>query len=185
MLDWLEGCIAKSVPGLHVRGMSISNFVDHHYRHFNALALKRAAEGYKSLLDGGGKMLISMAGAMSTAELGLSLAEMIRQDKVHALSCTGANLEEDVYNLIAHDHYRMVPNYRDLSPEQERALHEQKLCRVTDTLNPEEQAMFVLRDVMLRQWQDAADQGRRLLPYQHLYEVIRAGKLELAYQIDP
>src|ERR1043166_3088586 len=82
----------------------ISQFIDHHYRHFNAAALKAAAEDYNRHLAGGGKMLFTLAGAMSTAELGISLAEMIRNDKVHAISCTGANLEEDIFNLVAHDH---------------------------------------------------------------------------------
>ena len=98
----------------------ISKFIKHHYRHFNAAALVDAAEGYKKHVEGGGKMMITLAGAMSTAELGLSLAEMIRQDKVHLISCTGANLEEDIFNLVAHDHYERVPNYRELSPQEEQ-----------------------------------------------------------------
>ena len=57
-------------------------------------------------------MMVCLAGAMSTAELGLSLAEMIRRDKVHLITCTGANLEEDVFNLVAHDYYERVPHYR-------------------------------------------------------------------------
>ena len=68
-----------------------------------------AAKGYVAHLDNGGKMMITLGGAMSTAELGLSLAEMIRQDKVHLITCTGANLEEDVFNLVAHDYYERVP----------------------------------------------------------------------------
>ncbi|MFM7583641.1 MAG: deoxyhypusine synthase family protein, partial [Caldilinea sp.] len=103
---------------------AIRAFVRHHYRHFNAAALVDAAEGYVSFLAQGGQMLVTLAGAMSTAELGLSLAEMIRQDKVHAISCTGANLEEDLYNLVAHDSYVRVPNYRDLTPKDEQALLE-------------------------------------------------------------
>ena len=91
----------------------------HHFRHFNAAVVFDAAEAYVKHLSSGGKMLITLAGAMSPAELGLSLAEMIRQDKVHAISCTGANLEEDVYQLVAHDHYRRVPDYRHLTPDQE------------------------------------------------------------------
>ena len=89
---------------------SITNFINHHYRHFNAAALKDAAVGYKKHVENKGQMLVTLAGAMSTAELGLSLAEMIRQGKVHAISCTGANLEEDVFNLVAHDHYVRIPN---------------------------------------------------------------------------
>src|SRR6476659_7108924 len=111
----------------------VSQFIQHHYRHFNAAALMDAAKGYEVHLNEGGKMLISLAGAMSTAELGISLAEMIRQDKVHIISCTGANLEEDVMNLVAHDHYKRIPNYRDLTPHQEWKLLEQGLNRVTDT----------------------------------------------------
>ena len=83
----------------------VSRFLRHNYRHFNAAALIDAADGYSAHLANGGKMMVTLAGAMSTAELGISLAEMIRQGKVHAITCTGANLEEDVYNLVAHDHY--------------------------------------------------------------------------------
>ena len=91
----------------------VSQFILHHYRHFNAAALVDAAKGYEKHLEEGGKMMVTIAGAMSTAELGISLAEMIRQDKVSIISCTGANLEEDVMNLVAHSHYKRVPNYRD------------------------------------------------------------------------
>ena len=76
----------------------ISTFVRHHYRHFNAAVVIDAAEGYKAHLAKGGSMFVTLAGAMSTAEMGLSLAEMIRQDKIHGICCTGANLEEDIYN---------------------------------------------------------------------------------------
>src|SRR5213078_655128 len=110
----------------------ITDFVKHHYRHFNAAALIAAAEDYNKHLAGGGKMLVTIAGAMSTAEIGLSLAEMIRQDKVHGISCTGANLEEDVFNLVAHNHYHRIPNYRELTPRDEEALLERQLNRVTD-----------------------------------------------------
>src|SRR6476646_10510275 len=100
----------------------VSDFVRHHFRHFNAAALIDAADGYTALIDGGGRMFMTLAGAMSTAELGLSLAEMIRQGKVHGISCTGANLEEDLFNLVAHDHYARVPHYRQLTPADEKAL---------------------------------------------------------------
>jgi deoxyhypusine synthase len=119
----------------------ISAFMEHHYRHFNSAAMMDAAKAYKTHLEAGNKMFVTLAGAMSTAELGLSLAEMIRQDKVHGISCTGANLEEDIYNLVAHDHYVRIPNYRDLTPEQENDLLKRNLNRVTDTCIPEEEAM--------------------------------------------
>ncbi len=85
--------------------MKIRQFLQKNFKHFNAATVVDAAEGWVNLLNNNGKMLVTLAGAMSTAELGISLAEMIRQNKVHAISCTGANLEEDVYNLVAHDHY--------------------------------------------------------------------------------
>ena len=102
--------------------MSISSFIDHHYRHFNAATLRDAARAYVAHLQKPGKMMITLAGAMSTAELGLSLADMIRGGAVHAITCTGANLEEDIFNLIAHNHYERIPNYRELTPAQETAL---------------------------------------------------------------
>ncbi|HEY7304412.1 MAG TPA: deoxyhypusine synthase family protein [Bryobacteraceae bacterium] len=80
-----------------------------------------AAEGYIEHLAKGGKIFLTLAGAMSTAELGISLAEMIRQDKVHGICCTGANLEEDVFNLVVHSFYERVPNWRDLRPDDEQA----------------------------------------------------------------
>jgi deoxyhypusine synthase len=122
---------------------------------------------------------------MSTAELGLTLAEMIRRGKVHAISCTGANLEEDLFNLVAHDHYVRIPNYRHLTPEQEEALLEQHLNRVTDTCIPEEEAMRRLERIVGEQWRAADRNEERYLPHEFLYEVIRAGALEPYYQIDP
>ena len=116
---------------------AIKAFIKHHYRHFNSAALVDAAEGYVQFVQGGGKMFLAMAGAMSSAELGLSLAEMIRQDKIHGISCTGANLEEDIYNLVAHDYYVRIPNWRDLTPEDEHELLSRHLNRVTDTCIPE------------------------------------------------
>ncbi|MGH8022842.1 MAG: deoxyhypusine synthase family protein, partial [Limisphaerales bacterium] len=114
----------------------VSHFIRRHYRHFNAAALVDAADGYVAHLKGGGRMMVCLAGAMSTAELGLSLAEMIRQDKVHLITCTGANLEEDVFNLVAHDYYQRVPHYRQLSPRDEEKLLNRHLNRVTDTCIP-------------------------------------------------
>jgi len=169
----------------HTDGGPVSRFLHHHFRHFNAAALVDAASGYRAHLDGGGRMLVTLAGAMSTAELGLSLAEMIRRGKVHAISCTGANLEEDVFNLVAHDHYERVPHYRDLTPADEKALLDRHLNRVTDTCIPEEEAMRRLERAVLRVWADAEDTGDRLFPHEALYRLIASGALEEHYQIDP
>ena len=117
--------------------MQITNFLKHHFRHFNAAALIDAADGYNKHLADGGKMMITLAGAMSTAEMGIQLAELIRQDKVQIISCTGANLEEDIFNLVAHDFYERVPHYRDLTAADEHELLKRHMNRVTDTCIPE------------------------------------------------
>ena len=163
----------------------ISQYLEHHYRHFNARETLDAARAWKRHLEGGGKMLLAMAGAMSTAELGRSLAKMIRQEKVHIISCTAANLEEDIYNLVAHDHYKMLPNYRDLSAQQEKELYEQGFNRVTDTCIPEEEAFRVIGRALLPRLQQARQQEKRSFPYEYFYEMIRGGDLKDHYQIDP
>ena len=161
----------------------VSQFIDHHFRHFNAAALKDAAHAYRAHLDAGGKMLVTLAGAMSTGELGLSLAEMIRAGKVHAICCTGANLEEDVFNLVAHDHYERIPNYRDLTPEAEKALLDRHMNRVTDTCIPEMEAMRRIESEVLAEWVAADKAGERRFPHEFLYRVLLKGELET--QIDP
>jgi len=163
----------------------VSNFIEHHYRHFNAASLVDAAKGYEDQLANGHKMMITLAGAMSTAELGLSLAEMIRQDKVHIITCTGANLEEDVFNLVAHDHYKRIPNYRDLSPEEEQELLDNHYNRVTDTCIPEMEAMRRIEEHLHNAWKSADDKGERYFPYEYFYQILLSGELEEKYQIDP
>ncbi len=163
----------------------ISQFILHHYRHFNAATVKDAAVGWEELLDKNGKMFVTLAGAMSTAELGLSLAEMIRQDKVHAISCTGANLEEDIFNLVAHEHYVRIPHWRELSPAEEQKLKDRDLNRVTDTCIPEHEAMRRVEQPLIQVWQEAADKNIRRFPHEFLYEVIRRGLLKDQMQIDP
>ncbi len=171
------GCMNSSSP--------ISDFIRHHYRHFNAATLKDASEAYCAHLNQGGKMLVTLAGAMSTAELGVSLAEMIRQDKVHAICCTGANLEEDVFNLVAHDFYERVPHYRELSAADEQALLERHMNRVTDTCIPEMEAMRRIESVVLEEWIAADKAGERFFPHEFMFKILRGGKLSGSYQIDP
>ena len=165
--------------------MAIKEFIKHHYRHFNAASLVDAAEGYIKLVDAGGKMFLTMGGAMSTAELGLSLAEMIRQGKVHAITCTGANLEEDVFNLVAHDFYERVPNYRDLTPEDEVKLLSRHMNRVTDTCIPEMEAMRRIEKVVLKEWMRADQADEAYFPHQFMYKILLSGVLKDSYQIDP
>jgi deoxyhypusine synthase len=163
----------------------ISSFIKHHYRHFNAAALVDAAEAYKAHLASGGKMFMTIAGAMSTAELGLSLAEMIRRDKVHGICCTGANLEEDVFNLVAHDFYERVPHYRDLTPADEASLLSRHMNRVTDTCIPEMEAMRRIENEVLEEWVKADQANERYFPHQFMYKILLSGRLKGSYQIDP
>jgi deoxyhypusine synthase len=159
--------------------------MERNYLHFNAAAMMDAAKGYETHLDEGGKMMITLAGAMSTAELGISLAEMIRQDKVSIISCTGANLEEDIMNLVAHSHYKRVPNYRDLSPQDEWDLLENHYNRVTDTCIPEEEAFRRLQKHIQKIWMDAEAAGERYFPHEFMYKMLLSGDLEQYYEIDP
>lgn len=163
----------------------VSQFLKTHFRHFNAAALVDAAEGYTKHIDQGGKMFMTLAGAMSTAELGLSLAEMIRQGKVHGISCTGANLEEDVFNLVAHDHYERVPNYRDLTPQDELRLLEKHMNRVTDTCIPEGEAMRRIESFIAARWVAADKAKTPKLPHEFFYDMLLSGELKHLYQIDP
>lgn len=164
---------------------AISQFIKHNFRHFNAAALVDASEAYSAHLDNGGIMMVTLAGAMSTAELGVSLAEMIRQNKVQAISCTGANLEEDIFNLIAHDFYLRVPHYRELTAQDEQQLLDKHMNRVTDTCIPEMEAMRRLEKALLDEWERADQAGERYFPHEFLYRLIRSGALEQYYQIDP
>ncbi len=163
----------------------VSEFLRHHYRHFNAATLIDAADAYKQLLADGGKMMITLAGAMSTAELGISLAEMIRRDKVQIICCTGANLEEDIFNLVAHTHYRRIPHYRELSAQQEEELLNQHLNRVTDTCIPEEEAMRRVERAVREEWIAADNAGERYFPHEFMYRLIRSGVLKEHFEIDP
>lgn len=171
--------------------MSITGFLEEHFRHFNAASLVDAARGYAQVLDAGQPMMVTLAGAMSTAELGRSLAHMIRAGKVGAITCTGANLEEDLFNLVAHDHYVRVAHYRDLSPQQEQALLDKHLNRVTDTCIPEEEAFRRIERVLIPLWQQAARvdssgaPSHRLFPHEFLYEILNTGALDAEYQANP
>ena len=163
----------------------VTNFILKHYKHFNAAALIDAAKAYELQLEAGNKMMITLAGAMSTAELGKSLAEIIRQEKVHIITCTGANLEEDVFNLVAHDYYKRIPHYRDLSPKDEKELLNNHFNRVTDTCIPEEEAMRRIEYHLVRQWKSAAKKGERFFPFEYFYQILLDKENSLEYQIDP
>lgn len=165
--------------------MTIRSFMKKNYKHFNAAVCVDAAEAWIAHLDQSGKMLVTLAGAMSTAELGISLAEMIRQGKVHAISCTGANLEEDIFNLVAHTHYIRIPDFRTLSKEEEKQLMERGMNRVTDTCIPEETAIRKIEKEILSLWKKA-DQGKKsYFPYEYIYQLLDLPIIQKGFEIDP
>ncbi len=163
----------------------LRDYLTRHFRHFNAAALVDAAVAWEAHLNAGGKMLLTMGGAMSTAEIGLVLAELIRQNKVHALSVTGANLEEDVFNLVAHDSYERIPRYRDLTPADELRLLERGMNRVTDTCIPEEKAVRRIERHFFALVERAESLGERHFPHEYFYQLLRSGTLAETYEIDP
>lgn len=164
---------------------AISRFMEENYKHFNAGTLLKAAKAYKKHIDAGGKMMITLAGAMSTAELGISLAEMIRQGKCHAISCTGANLEEDIFNLVAHNSYIDIPNWRDMTPQEDFKLGKKALPRVTDTCIPENKAMVIIEDYLGKIWENAQSMGLSYFPHDYLFQLLKSGDLVKHYEIDP
>ncbi len=175
----------KSMKKNSAPKLTLRRFMQTNYKHFNAAALVDAAQGYVDFLKKGNKMFVTLAGAMSTAELGISLAEMIRQNKVHGICCTGANLEEDIFNLVAHKHYKRVPNYRNLTDKEEQALCNKGLNRVTDTCIPEEEALRAIEKKVLKLWMKADREGKSYFPFQFMYQLLRTELSKKEYQIDP
>lgn len=160
----------------------VSKFIETNYLHFNAASLVDAAKAYSELIDSGGKMMITLGGAMSTGELGISLAEMIRQDKVQIISCTGANLEEDIMNLVAHSHYKREPDYRTLSAPEEKDLLQKGFNRVTDTCIPDTSAMKWMEEHLKKVWKSSKEPK---FPHEYMYELLLSGDIKKQYEIDP
>jgi deoxyhypusine synthase len=162
---------------------TVRAFLDHHFLHYNARELVAAARSYEEHVAAGGKMMVTLAGAMSTARLGRILARMIREGKVHAITCTGANLEEDLFNLLAANDYVQVPDWRALRAEDEKALYDRGLNRVTDTCIPET-VMQELEERLIAEWSKACAEGRRHSPAEYLWRVLDDPTLADHYQID-
>jgi deoxyhypusine synthase len=155
--------------------MSVREFVDEHYRHFNAGELAKTARSLSEFIDAGGSLMVTLAGAMSTAEIGRSLAPAIRKGVVKAVTCTGANLEEDLFNLVAYSHYTEIDDWRSLSAEQETQLKN----RITNRTIPEEEAVRKIESLLLGTWSE----GSHRLPHEYLYELLLSDSLE--HDADP
>ena len=163
--------VAPSTAASYATGTGqLRAFMQRHYTNFNSRETLAAAQGFESHLDAGGKMMVTLAGAMSTAGIGRVLARMIREDKVHAITCTGANLEEDIFLLLAGNEYEWCPDWRALSAADEQALLDRGMNRVTDTCIPET-VMRHFEGRLLALWREAGSSGRRRFPHEWFGEV--------------
>ena len=163
--------------------MSVRDFIDSNYRHFNAGALAQCADSLRDFLDNGGRLIVTLAGAMSTAEIGRTLAPAIRSQRVHAICCTGANLEEDLFSLVARSHYESIVDWRELTASDEVALHKRGMNRVTDVAIPEEEAIRRIEGPLMSLWEDAEAAGDRRFPHEYLYDLLLHSELE--FDADP
>jgi deoxyhypusine synthase len=155
------------------------------FHNFNSRAMKDATLAFKAHLDGGGKMLLAMGGAMSSAQMGVTLAPMIKEGKIHAISCTGANLEESVFRLVAHDSYKDYPDYRYFTKEDDEAILNRGERRVTDTSIPEEEAFRVVEPMILKLWKKAEKNGERFFPHEYFFQLLLSSELDGKYEGDP
>lgn len=147
------------------------------FHNFNSRAMKDATIAYKDHLDKGGKIMLAMGGAMSSAQMGITLAPMIKNGKIHAISCTGANLEESVFRLVAHSHYKDYPDYRYFTKEDDTRILESGERRVTDTSIPEEEAFRVIEPIILKKWKEAEAKGERYFPHEYFYQILLDGSV--------
>jgi deoxyhypusine synthase len=160
----------------------ISEFLEKNFRHFNAAACVDAANGWIKHLEKGGKMFLTLAGAMSTAEIGITLSELIRCDLIHGICCTGANLEEDFFLLVAKNSYLRVPNYRDLSKKEETKLYNEGYNRVTDTCIPESAAIQLIGHQLEMLWKKAEAENKKYFPHEYFYQLFENKTLSNHYQ---
>ena len=151
--------------------------MDEHYLHFNAGELARCSSSLREFLDGGGRLMVTLAGAMSTAEMGRSLAPAIRSQKVHAICCTGANLEEEVFSLVSRSKYEKISNWRDLTAQDDANLRDRGMNRVTDVAIPEE-SFRGLEESLMALWEDAEAAGDSRFPHEYLYDLLLHGGLD-------
>ena len=157
--------------------MSVRSTIASYFHHFNAGELSKMSSSLLKHIESGGKVFITLAGAMSTAGIGQLLAPMIREGYVAAISCTGANLEEDVFRMMASPHYESIENWRTLSLENEQELFNRKMNRVTDVCIPEEQAIRDLESHLLEAWKQASEEKKRQLPHHYFFDVLQSESL--------
>lgn len=156
--------------------MGVRDFIETHYTHFNAGELARCVDSLRSFLDSDGRLIVTLAGAMSTAEIGKSLAPAIREQRVHAICCTGANLEEELFSLFSRSDYKNIPNWRDQSREDDAELHDKGMNRITDVAIPES-AFTKVGEVLMTLWEEAEAMGDSRFPHEYMYDLLLHGNI--------
>ncbi len=159
-------------------------FVLKNYKNFNARATRDALLAYQRHIDAGGKMFWAVAGAMSSAQLGITLAPAIRAGLIHGLSVTGANLEESLFRLVANQHYKDFPDYRYLTKGDDTRILNDRMRRVTDTSIPEDEAFRAVEKFIVPMWKGATETGDRRFWHEYFYELIQTIPSSL-YQGNP
>jgi len=149
-------------------------FILKNYKNFNARATKDAAISYWRHIEKGGKMFWAMGGAMSSAQLGITLAPAIRNGLISGMSVTGANLEESLFRLVAHKSYKDFPDYRYFTKEDDTKILEDRMRRVTDTSIPEDEAFRVVEKQIVPTWKKATADGTRKFWHEYFYELIQS-----------
>jgi len=160
--------------------LPITDFVLKNYRNFNARATRDAFIAYWRHYERGGRMFWAVAGAMSSAQLGITLAPAIRAGLIHGMSVTGANLEESLFRLVAHEHYRDFPDYRYFRKEDDTRILNDRMRRVTDTSIPEDEAFRAVEKIIVPMWTEATRKGERRLWHEYFYDLVRAVGPELS-----
>lgn len=158
--------------------MSVRDFIENNYRHFNSGVLADCASSLRSFLEQDGRLMVTLAGAMSTAEIGRTLAPAIKAQRVHAICCTGANLEEDLFGLLARSSYESIGDWRQLTAQDETNLLERGMNRVTDVAIPETEAIRAVEGPLMALWEDAEAAGDSRFPHEFLYDLLLHGNLE-------
>ncbi len=148
-------------------------FILKNYKNFNSRALKDATLAYWDHIQKGGKMFWAVAGAMSSAQLGITLAPAIREGLIHGISSTGANIEESIFRLVAHDHYKDFPDYRYFSKADDTNILNAQLRRVTDTSIPEDEAFRVIEERIVPMWKEADTTKNRKFWHEYLYMLVQ------------
>ena len=162
----------------------VLDFVLTNYKNFNARSTRDALLAYWRHVSTGGRMFWAVAGAMSSAQLGISLAPAIREGLVHGLSVTGANLEESLFRLVAHHSFKDFPEYRYLSKQDDTRILESRLSRVTDTSIPEKEAFDAVESLIVPMWKRADTRGERRFWHEYFYELVQALDPD-SYEGDP